>query len=379
MEFINTILDYPLLGYTVKQLGLSFLIVVFVFSLKRFLGTVLFSAVRRLAARTKTELDDILLEAIHRPVEYLIVIIGLGVALMLLELPIEPYNLRATATILMKVLITLDILWLIFRILDALSTYLLKAAEKTESRLDDNLIPLFRKSFKVFIGILAFVMLIQNMGYSVSGLLAGLGIGGLAVGLAAKDTLANVFGSVAILFDHPFSVGDWIAGDGFEGVVEEIGFRSTRIRTFAKTQVSIPNQALANMTINNFSRMPRRRIKFTLGVTYKTSADEMNRAVEGIRGIIKEMPEIHDDFFLVNFTDFGASSLDILVYCFTKTTAWADHLEARQKLLTRIMQYLESMGLEVAFPTRSIYLESVDTDAEHVLNGPGADAGGGSA
>ena len=311
-----------------------------------------------------------LLEAIHKPVEYLIVIAGLGAALWTLGLPIEPVNLRYAATTLIKILVTMNILWLFFRLLDSISSYMLTAAAKTESRLDDQLIPLFRKSSKVFFGILAFIMLIQNLGYSVSGLLAGLGIGGLAVGLAAKDTLANVFGSIAILLDHPFSVGDWVSGKNFEGVVEEVGFRSTRIRTFAKTQISIPNQALANMTVNNYSRMPRRRISFKLGITYKTSADEMNSAVIGIRQILTDMPEIHNDFFLVNFTDFGPSSLDILIYCFTKTTVWSDYLQARQDLLLNLMRYLESLGLEVAFPTQSIYLESADETVEPVLSMP---------
>ncbi len=370
MDFINSILDHELLGFTIGRLGLSFLIVFVLFILKRLFSTILLGTIRQLVSRTKTELDDILIEAIHKPVEFLIVIIGLGLSLWTLGLPVEPVNIQNGAVILMKILLTADILWLFFRILDAISTYLMTAAAKTENRLDDHLVPLFRKSSKVFLGILGFVMLIQNLGYSVSGLLAGLGIGGLAVGLAAKDTLANVFGSIAILLDHPFSIGDWIAGSKFEGVVEEIGFRSTRIRTFAKTQISIPNQVLANTTVNNFSRMPRRRIKFNLGVTYKTSADEMEKAVIGIRKILTDMPEIHNDFFLVNFTDFGASSLDILVYCFTKTTDWADHLQARQDLLLQIMRYLESLDLEVAFPTRSIYLESTDVDREPVLNLP---------
>jgi len=375
MDYINTILAHELFGFTIGRLGLSFLIVFVVFILKRLFRTVLLGTIRKLVSRTKTELDDILLEAIHRPVEYLVVIAGLGIALWILNLPVEPVNLRHVAVVLMKVLLTLDILWLVFRIVDAICAYLMTAAEKTDSRLDDHLVPLFRKSSKVFLGILTFVMLIQNLGYSVSGLLAGLGIGGLAVGLAAKDTLANVFGSVAILLDHPFAIGDWIAGPKFEGVVEEIGFRSTRIRTFSKTQISIPNQVLANSTVNNFSRMPRRRIKFTLGVTYKTSADEMEKAVAGIRQILTDMPEIHNDFFLVNFTDFGASSLDILVYCFTKTTVWSDHLQARQDLLIQIMRFLESLELEVAFPTRSIYLESTDTDHEPVLSLPGDSVG----
>jgi MscS family membrane protein len=369
MDTIRDILATEVGGYSLAKLGIAFLVILAAFILRRIFANVILAYAARLAKRTRTDLDDILIETVRRPLEYLILILGIGFALYLLALPTEPVNLRRAATIAIKVLLTLDITWFIFRLVDAISDFFMRAAGRTESKLDDSLIPLVRKSAKVFVGILAFILLVQNMGYSVSGLLAGLGIGGLAVGLAAKDTLANVFGSVAILLDRPFTIGDWIAGDGFEGVVEEIGLRSTRIRTFAKTQVSIPNQQLANMTVNNWSRMPRRRIKFSVGVTYKTTADEMEKAVEGIRQIIRDMPEIHDDFFLVNFTDYGDSSLDILIYCFTRTIKWGEHLDARQALMVRIMRFLESMGLEIAFPTRSIYLEKDESDTVPSLPG----------
>jgi MscS family membrane protein len=371
MDSLQDLLSREIAGYTLGQLGVSFLVILAAFILRRVFTSIILAASGRLAKRTRTKLDDEILEAVRRPLEYLILIAGIGIALYVLGLPTEPVDVRKVASVVLKVLLTLDVTWLVLRLIDMFANYLSRAAKQTDSRLDDQLIPLFSKSIKVFVGVLAFVLLVQNMGYSVSGLLAGLGIGGLAVGLAAKDTLANVFGSLAILLDRPFVVGDWIAGEGFEGVVEEIGFRSTRIRTFAKTQVSIPNQQLANMTVNNWSRMPRRRIKFSVGVTYKTTADQMEKAVEGIRQILRDMPEIHDDFFLVNFTDFGDSSLDILVYCFTKTVQWGEHLDARQALMVRIMRFLESMGLEVAFPTRSIYLESAGEESATIPTLPG--------
>lgn len=374
MDAFRDLLAAEVGGYTLAKLGISFLVLLAAFILRRLFAGVLIAWASRLAKRTKTDLDDVLIEAVRRPLEYLILLLGVGFALYLLALPMEPVNVRRAASVVIKVLLTLDIVWLVFRVVDGLSDSLMTVAGRTESKLDDSLIPLVRKSAKVFMGILAFIMLIQNMGYSVSGLLAGLGIGGLAFGLAAKDTLANVFGSVAILVDRPFTIGDWIAGDGFEGTVEEIGFRSTRIRTFAKTQVSIPNQQLANMTVNNWSRMPRRRIKFTVGITYKTTPDQMEKAVGGIRQIIRDTPEIHQDFFLVNFTDFGDSSLDILVYCFTRTVIWGEHLDARQALMVRIMRFLESMGLEVAFPTRSIYLESTGGESDVVPPLPGGNS-----
>ncbi len=206
-------------------------------------------------------------------------------------------------------------------------------------------------------------MTIQNMGYSISGLLASLGIGGLAVALAARETLSNVFGSLMIIIDRPFNVGDWIKTGDLEGTVEEVGFRSTRIRTFAKTLITVPNNVVASQSIDNFSRMPKRRVMLTVGVTYHTTPAQMREAVSSIRELLENHDAVDPEFMLVNFTDFGASSLDILVYCFTKTTVWAEYLAARQDICLQIMDTLENLGLEIAFPSRSIYLRTDDQEA----------------
>ena len=186
--------------------------------------------------------------------------------------------------------------------------------------------------------------------------LTGLGIGGLAFALAAKDTVANVFGSITILVDRPFRVGDWITTDGADGVVEEIGLRSTRIRTFAKTVVSLPNQGLANATVENHSLMPKRRVKMTVGVTYSSSAAQMQTLVARIEALLRARDDVHQEFLLVKFTDFGASSLDVLIYYFTATTDWAAHLQARQEINLAVMGIVEEMGLSIAFPTRTVHL-----------------------
>jgi len=138
--------------------------------------------------------------------------------------------------------------------------------------------------------------------------------------------------------------------------LREQRFRSTKIRTFAKTLISVPNNVIANMALNNYSRMPKRRIKLTVGITYDTSPAQMREAVERIRTLLKTHPAIDQEFWLVNFTDFGVSSLDIMVYCFTTTTVWGDYLDARQDVCLQIMDILEAMDLEIAFPSRTVYL-----------------------
>ena len=207
---------------------------------------------------------------------------------------------------------------------------------------------------------LTFVMIIQNLGYSVSSLLAGLGLGGLAFALAAKDSLANMFGSVTIFTDRPFQIGDWVKTPAVEGVVEDVGFRSTRIRTFEKTLVTIPNSKIANDTIENMDARPIRRIMMTVGVTYATSADQMEQAVEAIREILKTHPHVDQGYWLVYFTGFGASSLDIFIYCFADTKVWADYLDVRQSVNLLVMRKLNELGLEIAFPSQTVYLRRED-------------------
>ena len=165
-----------------------------------------------------------------------------------------------------------------------------------------------------------------------------------------------------ITFDRPFHVGDWIKAGDMEGTVEEIGFRSTKIRTFAKTLICVPNNIIANMALDNYSRMPKRRIRLTVGVTYDATPKQMREAVSRIRELLKTHPAIDQDFFLVNFTDFGASSLDIMVYCFTTTTVWGEYLDAREDVCLKIMDTLAELGLDIAFPSTTVYLRQEDSD-----------------
>jgi len=202
-------------------------------------------------------------------------------------------------------------------------------------------------------------MIIQNAGGDVGSLLAGFGIGGVAVAMASKDTIANLFGSVVIFIDRPFQIGDWVDIGGQEGTVEEVGLRVTRIRTFANSLITVPNSQLTTTAINNWSRMQKRRIKLTIGLTYDSNADQMEKAVEAIRDVLRSDERIAQDFFLVNFTDFGPSSLDIFVYCFTNTVRWDEYMQVRQEVLLAFMRRIQALGLSFAFPSQSVYVESL--------------------
>ncbi len=361
METLTGIFATPLGPWTVSQLVVAFLFIVAGFILRAVLSSVVTKRLATLAARTETQADDLATEALISPLGIILPVIGLFLAVRTL-LAARPEWQASTDTI-FKVVSILVITWTAFRLLDALTVLLAEMADRTESKLDDQLVPLVRKATKTFIAVLAFILVAQNLGYSVSGLLAGLGIGGLALAMAAKDTLANLFGSIMILIDRPFHAGDWITFPGGDGVVEEVGLRSTRVRTFAKTVVSIPNQALANATVENHSLMPKRRIKFTLGVTYGSSVDQVRALVEQTEQYLKSNPDIDQEFMLVKFTEFNNSSLDLFIYCFTVTTDWTKHLSVRQDVNLRIMELVEQNGMSIAFPTQTVHLMEEKAEA----------------
>jgi len=360
VELLRSVVEFEVLGITVQRYLLAFVAVFCGFLLRKIVTALLGKYALKVTEKTKTKIDDMLVEAVSKPLGVAVFLCGILVASLILQMPDKVTDFVINV---FKVVFAVLGCWLLFRLIDVVGEALMSAAGKTESKLDEQLVPLIRKTAKVFVGVVAFVLIVQNMGYSVSGLLAGLGIGGLAVALAAKETLSNLFGSATIFIDKPFRIGDWIKTDDFEGVVEEVGFRSTKVRTFAKTLVTVPNGKLADMVIDNYSRMPKRRVKMTIGVTYDTTAEQMKKAVEAIKRILREHKEVDQEFFLVYFTDFGASSLDIFVYYFTKTTVWEEYLRVREEINLTIMEELEKLGVSIAFPTYTVHLKDHKGDS----------------
>ncbi len=344
------------LGFKVWQFIAVFLLILLGLVLRKVVDYVARNKVIPLLKRSPFQFDHLIAEAAAPPAGWLLFIFGLYLALGVLSGSLSP-RIALFAFSVVKVLIAADVLWFLFRLVDVSDHYLLKLTSKTESTLDDQLVPVIRKALKATIGVLGFVWVVEWLGGNISSLLAGLGIGGLAVALALQDTLANFFGSVFIFLDRPFVIGDWVKIEDVEGVVEEIGFRSTRIRTLPKTLVSIPNKKVADSTINNMTRMPQRRVKHTVGLTYETTADQMEQAVAAIREICEKDPGVHDEGIIVRFTEFGASSLDILVCYFTTAIPTAEHLETSERVNLAIMRAVADLGLEIAFPTQTVYFE----------------------
>ncbi|MEZ4239022.1 MAG: mechanosensitive ion channel family protein [Myxococcota bacterium] len=236
-------------------------------------------------------------------------------------------------------------------------------AASTESKLDDQAIPLLRQATQLLLLVVGVLYIADAMGFDVWKLAAGVGIGGLAFALAAQDTVANVFGSVNIFLDRPFQIGDWVKIGDVEGVVEEVGFRSTRVRTFYNSLVTIPNSQITSANVDNLGLRPRRRIKLTLGVTYDTPPDVLQAYVEGVRAVLAAHPKVQRSYE-VHVYDFGPSSIDILVYYHVVTATWSEELDARAQNLLEFVRVAKALGVSFAFPSTSVYVESTP---EHPL------------
>jgi MscS family membrane protein len=248
------------------------------------------------------------------------------------------------------------VIWTFYRLSELISVFLTHRFSEADDVMQKQFIPLITRSIKTFVIIVGLLLIIQNLGYSIGSLLAGLGIGGLAVALAAQDTLANLFSSLMILTDTPFRVGDYIKFDQVEGDVENIGFRTTRVRTLNKSLITIPNKMFMNTAIENFSLRDRRRILINLGVTYDTKPETLNNFVQRIEKLIQTQPQkFHQDGFSVGMSAFQDSSLNIIIDCFTMTTVLADFIKVQHEFCVQLLQLANELKIDYAFPSQSVY------------------------
>jgi len=333
------------------QIGVSIAIVLFFLLIKNIFTRFIFGLIMRLTHKTPTDLDREILEAFEGPLKGLIVLPGFYLALFYLPLPPA---LTDTVSGLFRSGIIAMVTWGFYNLVGG------KAYNELgqKLRLDQSLLIFGSKVLRFIIIALALSIIAQEWDYDVSGFIAGLGLGGLAVALAAQDAVANVFGGIIIVLDKPFDVGDWILTPSVEGTVEEMSFRSIKVRTFANALVTVPNKVIVNEAVTNWTRMEKRRIFFRLGVTYTTPREKLQNCVNKIRDLLENHPEVHPDLIMVRFEQFADSSLDIFIYFFTKTKVWADFLAIKEEINFKIMEILEEEGVSVAFPSRSIYFEN---------------------
>lgn len=348
------VMNKEVFGNSAWQLSCSLLLLIATLLLRNIIIRGVLVYVRRLLLRTRFQFDKQLLEAIHKPLAAFLLLLGVFIALMVLSMS---DGMRHFIENLYRGLVVLTLVWALLRMVDVFMDVMVA---RTQSRDQSMLgfVPPIRKTIKIFIGLVGFIMVIDNLGFNVGGILATLGIGGAALAFASKDTIANGFGTLMIMLDRPFKVGDWIiVGDKVDGDVEEIGLRSTKVRTWPKTVLSIPNGVLANEYINNWSRMPKRRVKQVINIAHGATANDMQGLVLDIRTILKTDEGVEQEFILVSFTDITADSLEILVYYFTISIKWLEYMEVRERVNLKMMRAVEERGLKIAFLEQSLELE----------------------
>ncbi len=280
----------------------------------------------------------------------------------LIGLPLQVTNVLLTVLIVVTIIAAVAAF---FRVLDLVAGYFSRRAKRRQRRFDELVVPLATSTVRILaIGVAVLAAIAVFNDGLPSTLIGGLGIGGIAIALASQETLSNFIGSITLLFDRPFEVGDWVSIEGIEGEVESLGFRSTRIRTGLNSQVTLPNSKLAGASVDNLGRRKYRRYLNKLGLEYGTSPDRIEAFCEGIRELIRRHPHTRKDFYAAYFNDFGPSSLDVLVVVYFEVPDWATELRERHRLLADIARLAESIGVSFAFPTQTLHLHRGEAAAK---------------
>ncbi len=307
--------------------------------------------IKSLAAKTKSRLDDLLVENLERPV-----IFGIGLGMTWYALSLLHFTVAADEFIstMFHIAIVLNVTWFLAKIMDALiEEYLIPIVEKSDSNLDDQIMPIVRKGMRTIIWTLGIIVALNNAGYNVGALLAGLGIGGLALALAAQDTVKNIFGGIIIFVDKPFKMGDRIIINGYDGIIKEIGLRNTRLTKLDGRLVTIPNSFFADNCIENISAEPTRKVALNLGLTYDTTPDQIDEAIAILMQILEDNKDIVTKDTWTLFDTYGDFSLGIcFVYYIRKE---ADIPTAQTKINLEVLRRFNAAGLEFAFPTQTVY------------------------
>jgi len=340
------------LGNPLWQYLASFIYIVLALYVSKLLDHLIQVQLRRWAKRTATKLDDLILELVRGPVRIVSFVILLHVGLRVFSWPQWGEVFISNA---LKIIVAASLTYVAIKLVDLMVGVWQQRVEAShEPVLDMGLMPIIRKTLKIFVVIVAILVTSQNLGMNVTGLLASLSIGGLAVGLAAQDTLSNLFGAVAIFADKPFRVGDRIQLDSIDGTVEAIGLRSTRVRNLDGFLVSVPNRTMANANIVNISKRPNIKTVMNIGVTYDTPAAQVERAIQIIREVYQPHPKTAN--LLVTFNKFEASALNIMVVHWWNSTDFNEYSAGFEKLNLELKRRFDEEKISFAFPSQTVYL-----------------------
>ncbi len=374
-DFWSVVLDVWTTGVVGVDFGrilIALGIVLFFMVIRGLFTRFVLGALQRLTAKTETTIDDKIFDALRGPIRLIPVILGIFIALDYLELPEKYDNIGA---LVIRTLVVFDIFWGLYQITGPVSSSIKRLETLLTREMVDWLVNFLHLAV-VFIGV---ATVLEIWGIKVGPILAGLGLFGVAVALGAQDLFKNLIAGILVIAEKRMRVGDWIMVDGVvEGTVETIGFRSTHVRRFDKASVYVPNAKLSDNAVTNFSEMTHRRIKWMIGVEYGTTIEQLRVIRDKIEAYIFENPDFappSEVSTFVRIDSFNDSSIDILLYCFTKTTKWGEWLKVKETLAYKIKDIVESEGSAFAFPSRSLYVESIPSDAAEVFMPPSTQSG----
>ena len=367
---MNKMLSKQFLGNSIEEylilVGAIILGLIFKKLISRYLSHLLFKMIRNKKSEIGIEKFD---ELLTKPIGFCVMLSIIYLGFNQLEFPKEwslydydpnsQDNKIGLKMILHKgysLIFVYSVFWIFLRLVDYVGLILRKKAELTENKMDDQLIPFIIEIGKILIYILgAFIVMGSIFNVNIAALATGLGIGGIALAMASKESLENLLGSFTIFFDKPFTVGDIVTVGAVTGTVEKVGFRSTRVRTFDKSLVTVPNKKMIDAELDNLGLRPMRRVKFNVGLTYETSAEQIKLIVKDIQDYINQHSKT-DQKGKVRFSEFGSSSLDIMVIYFVDSPKWEDLINVKQEVNYKIMEIVKHHKSDFAFPTTTVYL-----------------------
>lgn len=340
---------------TLTRVAAAALVLLLVWLLRRLLVGLVIAPLRALARRTGSQWDDTLLDVLRGPARLLILAVGFLLAGALLE---QDAAGAAFLGLLARTAIIAAIAAACFRAVDVLAPSSPRLLRATGLEINERLLPFGRTAAKLVIVALALIIIVQVWGYDANGLIAGLGLGGLAISLAAKDTVENLFGFTTIVGDQPFTVGDYIKTADVEGTVEKVGVRSTRVRQLDQSLVTVPNGKLASSVVTNWSRLHKRWVNLTLRITYDAGRASLEGLMAALRELLTSRDSVEADSVLVRFIGFGDHGYEILVRCYVFRADWGEFTGEREAIYLDMLRLIEERGLHIAFPARTFLGEA---------------------
>ncbi len=341
----------------IARVLLFVLVLIVLWFLRNLIAWLIARPLKRLLERAgQPGMDETIQRIVVTPIGYLLLALALDIGTRILELDPGLVDFVNHVT---RTLVIVAIALIIYRLLDVIVLTRREMIILTGLAIDEALLPFIRTAIRLLLWALTIVIAVQEWGYDVNGLIAGLGIGGLAISLAAQDTLSNLFGFAAIVSDRPFVVGEYIKTKDVEGSIERVGLRSTRVRQNDQAIVAVPNSMLASSAILNWSRLSKRKMELTLGISYKTTPAQMETLLAQLRALLTQHKAVDSKSVTVFFVGFGESSLNVLVRCYLNMADWGAFTAEQERIFLEIMRLVENMGLQIAFPSQSIYLENM--------------------